>query len=303
MKRILSLFAAAALVATLPSAGHADVLRCIGHYCADRGNDLMDVLRIRGGAPDGGKGGGIKARVTSLAQVGYVYFDGTYAGMDRRGIGVVDERRREGGVSLLYGSYNNMEPRTGNFFLKTDTPWSLLEDRRLLRNLPYWDDGRKRFLSVGAEVAAPLAAVDLGVYPEEALDFVLGFTTIDIFNDDKLYGIHVPHHDATTPPGPKKDAPFAEKQAKFDAFKAQMAAKALQDAGEGGESTEKAADGTMVPQGDLPAQMPTPEAAPGLIDAKFADEALMNAEKVQEDKPAPAPVPSAASNPPPNGVR
>lgn len=293
MKRILSLIAAAAIVAGAPNVGRADVLRSVGHYCADRGNDLLDVLRIRGGAPDGGKGGGLKARVTSLAQVGYVYFDGTYAGMDRRGIGVVDERRREGGVSLAYGSYNNMEPRHGNFFLKTDTPWSMLEDRRLLRNLPYWDDGRKRFLSVGAEVATPLVALDLGVYPEEALDFVLGFTTIDIFNDDKLYGIEIPHQKATTPAAPKEDAPFAGKRAEFEAFKTKMAEEELKKAGEApsAEATEPTEE---TEKADLPAALPDPNQPSGLIESKAADAALHEAEKSESAKAPEAAEPAKA---------
>ncbi|CAN5346782.1 hypothetical protein BH09SUM1_BH09SUM1_32320 [soil metagenome] len=219
---ISAIFAAAALLA--PAVGRAGVVGDVVTYGADRGNDLLDIFRIRGGYAHKGKGAGIKARVTSLAQIGYVWFDGRYYGIERRGIGAVDEHRREGGVSLAYGSWNEMQAVAGNIFLKANTDWSEIEDRRILRNLPYWDDGRKRFFSVGAEVATPLLAVDLGVYPEEALDFVIGFTTIDIFNDDALRGYNLENKDATTEPEPKKTAPFQGKQAKFDEFKKRMEA-------------------------------------------------------------------------------
>lgn len=213
----------ATCLSAIPALSRAEVLSAIGKYCKDRVYDTMDLVRIRGGVPRDGKGIGAKARLTSLLQAGWVTFDGTYVGLEKRGLGVVHERRREAGVSLLYGSYNEMEPVVGNAFLRADDDWSAVQDRRILRNLPHWDDGRQRLLSVGAEVVTPILAIDAGVYPEEALDLVLGFFLIDIYRDDTVFGYNVPYHEGTTEPGPKFDAPFADVQARNAEFKKKFA--------------------------------------------------------------------------------
>jgi len=41
-------------------------------YFRDRGEDLLDVLRLRFIVPDRAEGYGLKVRATCLAQVGYV---------------------------------------------------------------------------------------------------------------------------------------------------------------------------------------------------------------------------------------
>lgn len=235
MFRIKTLLPAALLVGSfLPAALSAGV----GDYFKDRGNDVLDIFRLRAGFPEHGRSFGVKARVTSVAQLGYVTFNGTYAGLDRRGVGVVDEWRREGGVSLLYGSFNEMETRSGNHFLEADTNWSILEDRRILRNLPHWDDGRRRPLSIGAELALPIGALDLGIYPEEAFDFVLGLFTLDVFNDDVAQDVTIPNADATAAPVASAEAPFADVRARNAKVKAELEAKKL------ASSTTQDADST-----------------------------------------------------------
>ncbi|MCC6546894.1 hypothetical protein IT570_06965 [Candidatus Sumerlaeota bacterium] len=238
-KLVMAAALAAALTfgATSAEAGTASVLKGILTYAKDRVYDTMDVVRLRVGMPRDGKGIGAKARVTSLAQLGFVTFDGKYIGLDRRGLGLVDERRREGGISIFYGSYNEMEPVVGNGFLRANDDWSAIQDRRILRNLPHWDDGRQRHLSIGAEAVLPIIAVDAGIYPEEILDLALGFVLVDIYDDDTLFGYNVKYRDATTDPGPKLDAPFAEKQARNAAFKKQMEEKKLAE-----EEMEKEAE-------------------------------------------------------------
>ncbi len=190
-------------------------------YGKDRVNDFVDIFRLRVGVPRSGRGYGAKARVTSALQAGFVHYNGHYLGLEKRGVGIVRERRTEGGVSLLYGSTNQMQPLWGNEYLEGTTPWTDLKDRKIIRNLPSWDDGRSRLFSLGAEVATPIIAVDAGVYPEEALDFVLGFVLLDIYRDDELFleqrdvqGQFVP----TTPPGPDMDAATRRKQQELDAL-------------------------------------------------------------------------------------
>lgn len=206
----------AAFFFAAPAAASADILSGVGTYAKDRFHDALDIVRLRAGFPRDGKAIGAKARVTSLAQAGYVAYDGTYVGLDRRGVGVVNEDRQEAGISVLYGSYNKMVPVWGNGFLKGDTDWSIVEDRRILRNLPHWDDGRQRHLSIGAEVATPLFGIDAGIYPEEVLDFALGFFVLDIFNDDELFDHYMPYQEATTLPEPDEKAPFAKKRQQYE---------------------------------------------------------------------------------------
>jgi hypothetical protein len=193
----------------------------VGQYFKDRAHDLADIFRVRVGMPTNGQAYGAKARVTSLAQAGYVHFDGDYVGLDRRGFGWMEERRTEGGVSLLYTSRHESIPRWGNPYLMGETLWSEVENRRIVRNEVYWDDGRGDLLGVSAEVATPLFAIDLGVNPSQAVDFVAGFLTIDIFNDDEQgidrywrYNVAGP----TDPPIANLDAATRVKKAQLEAI-------------------------------------------------------------------------------------
>ncbi len=238
-------------------------------YAEDRVHDFLDIFRVRAGLPKGGKGVGVKARVTSLAQAGYMYFDGTYYGMDRRGLGVVDEKRFEGGVSLLYGSLNQMEPVHGNSFLKGDMLWHEVADRRIIRNLPHWDDGRKRPLSVGFEIATPLIAFDMGVYPTEALDFALGIFTIDMHRDDQLRQSPPPYARPRTPPVVEEDAPFSDRREKFDDLI--------------GEWEERAAMERLAEMGQLPPPPPAPGEDPWITEEE-ADAAI---EELDRQPPPP----------------
>ncbi len=277
--KIRSLFAAALLTAlcfAAPAHSSAGVLSGPWTYVKDRFNDGLDIFRLRAGFPDDGKGLGAKVRVTSLAQAGYIFFRGTYVGLDRRGVGVVNERRREGGVSLLYGSRNRMVPIAGNSYLKGNTDWSEIEDRRIIRNLPHWDDGRQRHLSIGAEVATPLFGLDVGLYPEEILDFALGFLIIDIYNDDELFGWDNIGMEATTLPGPDAEAPFAKERLAQEEFLLRMLEKEL---GERGQL-----------EGEAPMPPPVAEDVDTISEADA--DALMDALEA-EMQPTPEPEPLA----------
>ncbi|MBI1293317.1 hypothetical protein GC173_19100 [bacterium] len=286
MKKLLTAAAVALVSMTCTGMALADA----STYFKNRGNDFLDIFRARAGFPEHGRGYGAKLRVTSLAQVGYVDFDGSYAGLERRGVGVVDEKRREAGVSVLYGSYNEMVPTAGNQYLRASTNWSLLEDRRIIRNLPHWDDGRRRPLSIGGELALPIGAIDLGIYPEEVADFVVGIVTLDMFNDDAEQDVDIPNQLATTAAKPKDDAPFADRRAKNEALKAALAAKMLEEAGQSGETAESpvapAVDAGGARTQVVPAEPPPPtdKEKADAITAEQADRTMKALEGIEGAK-------------------
>ncbi|MCB2154318.1 hypothetical protein KQI84_05490 [bacterium] len=227
----------------LPAVSSADLLIDAGQYVEDRVCDFADMFRLRVGVPRHGEGYGVKARATSLAQIGFVHYNGHYFGMERRALGLSEERRTEGGISVFYSSANEMIPNWGNQFLSANTLWSEIENRRIMRNYEYWDDGRGHFLSVGAEVATPILGIDVGVYPSEALDFVTGFVCIDPFNDDQLMLDRNPdfiYTEPTTPPEPDLDAATREEKARVDGYRANWEKAEMEASGQLDESAEPA---------------------------------------------------------------
>ena len=157
----------------------------IGDYFKDRGADIMDIFLLRVSVARKARAFGFRARATSLLQAGGIYFEGEHFGMDRRALGVMKERRAEGGISLLYYSSVRSEPVWGNYFMLPETPWMLFEERGILRNDVQWNDGRNHFFSFNAEVQPGLLpGLEAGIYPTEILDFVGGIFTLDPMNDD-----------------------------------------------------------------------------------------------------------------------
>lgn len=164
----------------------ADVQRAggAGGFLRDRLLDLGDLFRFRFHMPRGGRGIGIKARGTCLAQVGLVYFDGKSAGIDRRGAGIWDECRFEGGIGPAYLSSVQNEMARGNRYTDVRHPWSRLHKRGIVRNDLYWDDGRRHPLSCGTEFQLALFGLEVETYPIEWFDLVLGWVGLDPVNDD-----------------------------------------------------------------------------------------------------------------------
>jgi hypothetical protein len=155
------------------------------NYFRDRAYDFLDIFELRICAARHGAGFGLHARATALAQVGWIYFDGEKFGMDRRGIGLWRERKMEGGISLLHFSDVLDDVAYGNQFTDKDSAWSRAQYRGIVRNDVFWDDGRDHPLSIGAEVQLLiLPGVEIAVYPTEAVDFVVGFLTLDPWEDD-----------------------------------------------------------------------------------------------------------------------
>jgi len=172
--------AMAAIFVLIAITAHAGILG----YFRDRGADFMDIFLLRVSAARKARGFGFRARATALAQASALYFEGEHFGLDRRGIGVWKERRSQGGLSLLSFSSIENEIVWGNYFLQ-ESPWMNFEERGLVKNDVYWDDGRKHFLSISAEVQPGLLpGVEAGIYPVEIVDFLTGFFTLDPMDDD-----------------------------------------------------------------------------------------------------------------------
>lgn len=264
LARPLTILAFAALLIPVQPA-RADVFDAVGGYCYDRVLDFADIFRIRAGIPGDGEGFGLKARATALAQIGYVHFDGGYAGWDRRGFGVAWEERTEGGVSLLYGSRHDMKPRIGTYHFMGDTLWSEVRDRHILRTLPYWDDGHGDLLGIGGEVATPFIAVDLGLYPTEIGDFVFGFFTFDPMLDDESNLVEDWQYHGMIPtklPGPDLEAATAKKRAELEELYGQMLSEEELDQ----QALEAGMEG--VEEMDEEGMLPAGEESPGGMEAE-----------------------------------
>lgn len=163
----------------------ASAMNPVLRYGLDRVNDFADIFRIRFTAPHNGKSAGFHVRVTELAQVGIIGFEGQMVGMDRRGIGLWRQKRVDGGIGPLYFTSVRSEAIIGNGFMDIESPWYQYANRQLVPNGEFYDDGRQRPLSLGFELELPfLPGIDFGLYPEEAMDFIAGFTTLDMFDDD-----------------------------------------------------------------------------------------------------------------------
>ena len=182
-------------------------------YFRDRGADFLDLFLLRISAPRRIPSIGFRARATALAQIGAIYFEGEHFGMDRRGIGVWRERRIQGGLSLLFFTSVQNDVIWGNYFLEENTPWMNFEERGLVRNDICWDDGRKDFFSINAEVQLVfLPGLEAGVYPIELIDFVMGFFTLDPKNDDlERVRKYAPEYNLKPKPSSKEQGELPEK--------------------------------------------------------------------------------------------
>lgn len=295
LKTLTPALLAATLCATATPA-RAGFAGGVGTYVQDRVNDFADIFRFRAGIPNSGRSIGLKARATVFAQAGYVYFDGDYWGMDRRSIGMVEELRQEGGVSILYGSNTEMVPIIGNVFMRGDSEWSKIYERTLVRYYAAWDDGRHRPFSLGLEIALPVVAFDAGLYPTEAFDFVIGFTTIDLYKDDRLYQPTLRQEaPARVPPRPDEEAPFRDLRERFSELKEEFELMDIQ-----AELDEAEAFSSTGIHHESGAQLDRDRAAEtigteGGITREAADELMeeLDAQPQPEPEPEPAPEPEA----------
>ena len=99
------------------------------------------------------------------------------AGFRGRSAGIWREKRKEVGVSLLYYQQVERTPIKG---------WveSFRSDKMDLDTAAvYANNNDRSFLGIGATIQAGVL-VDVNVRPMQAADFVLGWFTIDILDDD-----------------------------------------------------------------------------------------------------------------------
>lgn len=202
---VLSLAMALALIVGAPSPGQAQPgpmmatppVNPIAGYMRDRALDFIDILRLKFHAGSFG----VAARATTIAQIGLVYTDGPAFGLERRAFGSWWESRFAAGISAAYTTSINTHYAWGNEFADPMGAWNQMFHRGYIRSGDYWDDGRDRPLSIGAE-AHFLIGVDGAVYPEEIADFILGIFTIDILEDDLMWVSGDPLWNQPPPPGP-----------------------------------------------------------------------------------------------------
>ncbi len=157
------------------SAGNGpSVSKQASHYFLSRWYDLCDCVDFSVG---GGPGFLINAHATKLAQVGFGYSDAYHVGFRGRSAGFWREKRHEIGVSLLYYQKIKRERITG---------WveSFRSEKMDLDTSAVYANAVDRgFTGVGLTVHA-LVLVDVNVRPMQAVDFALGWFTIDILDDD-----------------------------------------------------------------------------------------------------------------------
>jgi hypothetical protein len=145
-----------------------------GHYFLSRWYDLVDCVDFSFGA---GLGLMVQARATKLVQAGGGWSDAYHVGFRGRSAGIWKEQRKEVGVSLLYYQKVHRERVTG---------WveSFRTDKMDLdTSAVYANNNDRSFLGIGATVQAGVM-VDVNVRPMQAIDFVLGWVTVDVLDDD-----------------------------------------------------------------------------------------------------------------------
>jgi len=145
-----------------------------GHYFLSRFYDLVDIVDFSVGA---GPGFMVNVRATKLAQAMGGWGDAYHVGFRGRSAGVWREKRKEVGVSLLYYQKVQRERITG--WVESFRS----EKMDLDTSAVYANNNDRSFLGVGATIQAGVM-VNVNVRPMQAIDFVLGWMTIDVLDDD-----------------------------------------------------------------------------------------------------------------------
>lgn len=145
-----------------------------GHYFLSRWYDLIDIVDFSVGA---GPGFLVNVHATKLAQAAGGYSDAYHVGFRGRSAGVWREKRKEVGVSLLY--YQKVERERVTGWVESFRSEKMDLDTSAI----YANNNDRSFLGIGATVHA-LVLVDVNVRPMQAVDFALGWLTIDVLDDD-----------------------------------------------------------------------------------------------------------------------
>jgi hypothetical protein len=154
--------------------GEASVARQAGHYFLSRFYDMLDIVDFSVGA---GPGFLVNVRATKLAQFVGGYSDAYRIGFRGRSAGIWRERRKEVGVSLLY--YQKVERERIAGWVESFRSDTMDLDTTQI----YANNNDRAFTGIGVTIHA-LVLVDINVRPMQALDFALGWLTIDVLEDD-----------------------------------------------------------------------------------------------------------------------
>ena len=156
-----------------------------------RGCDAMDVFRFQWGVTRDFKAIGATFKATALAQAGFVHFAGAKVGMERRAVGIMRQKKTEGGISPLYFTSIRSAGEYGNQFMRTTTEWADVRDRRIVRNGFFWSDGTARPFAVGFEFEFfCFGGPDVQIYICEMADFFAGWFGLDPRGDDASRLVH-----------------------------------------------------------------------------------------------------------------
>jgi len=157
-----------------PNAGGRSIGKQAGHYFLSRWYDLIDIVDFSVG---GGPGFLVNVRATKLVQAVGGYSDAYRVGFRGRSAGFWREKRKEVGVSLLY--YQKVERECVAGWVESFRSESMDLDTAAV----YANNNDRSFLGIGVTVHA-LVLVDVNVRPMQAVDFALGWLTIDVLEDD-----------------------------------------------------------------------------------------------------------------------
>ncbi len=153
----------------------------IGVYFKDRALDFADVFCL---SLSMGIGVLANARVTQAVQAGGIFFGGARFGLMGRQAGAWSEEVFEMGFPGFYGRSAQIIPGGGSIKAvgteRGQSLWIFCGDE----GVPYDKGYDRKFWQVGATVHAGIIGVDFSINLQELLDFLLGWTTVDICRDD-----------------------------------------------------------------------------------------------------------------------
>jgi hypothetical protein len=148
-------------------------------YFQYRWHDLLDIIDFSVGA---GPGFLVNVHATKACQAIGGYSDSWRVGMRGRSYGIWRETRKEVGISLLYYQKVNRDVIRG-------TIENQRSDEMDLDTVDtFGGDKDRSFLGLGGTVHLGVL-VDANIRPAQLADFILGWFTVDILEDDNLKAV------------------------------------------------------------------------------------------------------------------
>lgn len=143
-------------------------------YMRDRGNDALDIVDL-GVTMSGEPQFGAYVGFQSLLGLGYANFEGQMFGIGGGNVGLMDAEYHAG--SILVTGYENWQ-FAGSPARETDT------DIGLAMIDGGGPDNFARFFTCPKFIHLGWIGLSLGCSPGQIIDFLLGFTTLDLGSDD-----------------------------------------------------------------------------------------------------------------------